>query len=107
MVLKLLGDAAGRTARCSTSAAVRASSRSTTSSATPRSTSGASSTAPRACAGPSELAAARGASAARFVERDLLEPVALAEGQPAATHAVCSEVLEHVDDPVALMRNVR
>ena len=25
--------------------------------------------------------------------------------QPPATHAVCSEVLEHVDDPVALMRN--
>jgi SAM-dependent methyltransferase len=41
----------------------------------------------------------------RFVERDLLRPVALVDGQPAATHAVCSEVLEHVADPVTLVRN--
>ena len=50
-------------------------------------------------------AAARAGVDAHFVERDLLTPVSLAEGQPAATHAVCSEVLEHVEDPVALVRN--
>ena len=48
--------------------------------------------------------AAREGLAARFFERNLLEPVTLAEGQPAATHAVCSEVLEHVDDPSTLIR---
>jgi SAM-dependent methyltransferase len=41
---------------------------------------------------------------ARFIQRNLLEPVSLDEGQPPATHAVCSEVLEHVDDPTTLMR---
>jgi SAM-dependent methyltransferase len=50
--------------------------------------------------------AARKVPSARFFARDLLQ-----DGQPAedmagwATHAVCSEVLEHVDDPVILMRN--
>ena len=48
---------------------------------------------------------ARRASAAKFYERNLLEPVARDPEQPPATHAVCSEVLEHVDDPVTLMRN--
>lgn len=43
---------------------------------------------------------------ATFIARDLLEP----HEPPAhlarwATHAVCSEVLEHVDDPETLMRN--
>jgi 2-polyprenyl-3-methyl-5-hydroxy-6-metoxy-1,4-benzoquinol methylase len=42
---------------------------------------------------------------AKFVRRDLLAPVQLEEGQPAATYAVCSEVLEHVEDPTTLMRN--
>jgi 2-polyprenyl-3-methyl-5-hydroxy-6-metoxy-1,4-benzoquinol methylase len=42
---------------------------------------------------------------ARFVERNLLTPVEPDPDQPAASHAVCSEVLEHVDDPVTLMRN--
>jgi trans-aconitate methyltransferase len=43
---------------------------------------------------------------AEFVVRDLME-----SGEPApehrgwATHAVCSEVLEHVDEPVTLLRN--
>ncbi|MDP9092737.1 MAG: class I SAM-dependent methyltransferase [Actinomycetota bacterium] len=50
-------------------------------------------------------AAARAGVAVRFLERDLLEAVNLAEDQPAATHAVCSEVLEHVQNPTALMRN--
>jgi SAM-dependent methyltransferase len=36
-----------------------------------------------------------------------LQPTTLADGQPPATYAVCSEVLEHVDDPVALIRNAR
>ena len=49
-------------------------------------------------------AAARGVEVT-FTQRDLLEPVTLEPGEPAATHAICSEVLEHVDDPVALLRN--
>lgn len=44
---------------------------------------------------------------ANFLQRDLLAP---AEGPPEmfrswATHAVCSEVLEHVDSPGRLLRN--
>jgi SAM-dependent methyltransferase len=45
---------------------------------------------------------------ARFVQRDLLQP-----GEPTdelrgwATHAICSEVIEHVDDPALLLRNAR
>jgi SAM-dependent methyltransferase len=52
-----------------------------------------------------EIAASK-VQSARFIARDLLQP-----GEPPshlarwATHAVCSEVLEHVDDPEALMRN--
>ena len=53
----------------------------------------------------SNAAAAREGVPARFFERDLLKPVDLAEDQPPATHAVCSEVLEHVDDPTTLLRN--
>ena len=49
-------------------------------------------------------AAEAGGLGARFYERNLLEPVSLAEGQPPATHAVCSEVLEHVEDPTTLVR---
>jgi SAM-dependent methyltransferase len=45
--------------------------------------------------------------AVQFRQADLLQPTALAVGQPAATSAVCSEVLEHVDDPVTLIRNAR
>jgi SAM-dependent methyltransferase len=41
----------------------------------------------------------------RFVQRDLLTPVTPDPDQPLATHAVCSEVLEHVEDPTTLMRN--
>ncbi len=50
-------------------------------------------------------AAARAGVPARFVERDLLQPTTPDEGQPRATHAVCSEVLEHVPDPTVLVRN--
>src|SRR5262249_7683225 len=44
--------------------------------------------------------------AATFLQRDLLQPVR-AEEVPdfGATHAICSEVLEHVDEPVVLLRN--
>jgi SAM-dependent methyltransferase len=50
-------------------------------------------------------AAAGAGVAVRFLERDLLEAVRLDSDQPAATHAVCSEVLEHVEDPTTLLRN--
>jgi 2-polyprenyl-3-methyl-5-hydroxy-6-metoxy-1,4-benzoquinol methylase len=53
-----------------------------------------------------EHAAQRG-SAAEFRQMDLLQPTALADGQPLAAYAVCTEVLEHVDDPVTLIRNAR
>lgn len=46
--------------------------------------------------------------AATFLERDLLQPVELDDPRRGwATHAVCSEVLEHVDDPVSLLANAR
>jgi SAM-dependent methyltransferase len=53
-----------------------------------------------------EFAARRG-SAAEFRQADLLQPTTLADGQPLASYAVCTEVLEHVDDPVTLIRNAR
>jgi 2-polyprenyl-3-methyl-5-hydroxy-6-metoxy-1,4-benzoquinol methylase len=41
-----------------------------------------------------------------FIQRDLLAPAVLTPGAAhAATHATCSEVLEHVDDPGLLLRN--
>ncbi len=44
----------------------------------------------------------------RFTERDLLSVTDLdASDQGWATHAVCSEVLEHVDRPDLLLRNAR
>jgi SAM-dependent methyltransferase len=50
-------------------------------------------------------AAAAGGVEVSFIQRDLLRPVTLDPGQPAASYAVCSEVLEHVGDPVRLLRN--
>jgi SAM-dependent methyltransferase len=52
--------------------------------------------------------AAKKVPGARFFQQDftrtiLLEPRYLGW----ATHAVCSEVLEHLDDPVAMLKNVR
>lgn len=45
---------------------------------------------------------------ARFVHRDLLEDVPIPPEQARwATHAVCSEVIEHVDDPVRLLRSAK
>jgi SAM-dependent methyltransferase len=50
-------------------------------------------------------AEAAGLTSSRFFQRNLLEPVDPEPGVPLATHALCSEVLEHVEDPVSLMRN--
>jgi SAM-dependent methyltransferase len=51
--------------------------------------------------------AAQRGSTAKFRQVDLLRPTTLADGQPLASYAVCSEVMEHVDDPVTLIRNAR
>jgi 2-polyprenyl-3-methyl-5-hydroxy-6-metoxy-1,4-benzoquinol methylase len=46
--------------------------------------------------------------AARFFQQDFTQPLTLDDKYRGwATHAVCSEVLEHVDDVVAILRNVR
>jgi SAM-dependent methyltransferase len=43
-----------------------------------------------------------------FFQQDFTRPLAVPERYHGwATHAVCSEVLEHLDDPVAALRNVR
>src|ERR1041385_7223479 len=45
---------------------------------------------------------------ARFVQRDLLDRTIPPENQRGwATHAVCSEVIEHLDDPALLLKNAR
>jgi SAM-dependent methyltransferase len=45
---------------------------------------------------------------AQFIQRNLLEQIRVPEEQRNwATHAVCSEVIEHVDDPIQLLRNAR
>jgi 2-polyprenyl-3-methyl-5-hydroxy-6-metoxy-1,4-benzoquinol methylase len=44
---------------------------------------------------------------ARFCEQDLTRPLTLDGFDGWATHAVCTEVLEHFDDPPAVLRNVR
>lgn len=44
----------------------------------------------------------------RFAQCDMSKPVTPPPGLAGwATHAVCSEVLEHVDDPATLLRNAR
>lgn len=48
------------------------------------------------------------APSASFLQRDLLAEAEVPQRYRGwATDAVCSEVLEHVDDPVALLRNAR
>jgi SAM-dependent methyltransferase len=48
----------------------------------------------------------RKVSGATFIVADLFQPpAALAEFTGWATHAICSEVLEHVDDPVEFLRS--
>jgi len=43
-----------------------------------------------------------------FFQQDLLQPIAIPQQYRGwATHAVCSEVLEHLDDPLTALRNVR
>ena len=44
---------------------------------------------------------------ARFATANLMEPAPKEAAGYAATHALCTEVLEHVDDPVTLLRNAR
>lgn len=45
---------------------------------------------------------------ARFFQQDFAKPINLPdELRGWATHAVCSEVLEHLDDPTALLANIR
>lgn len=43
----------------------------------------------------------------RFLDADLMNPEPLPELAGWATHAVCSEVLEHLDEPVTFLRNAR
>jgi 2-polyprenyl-3-methyl-5-hydroxy-6-metoxy-1,4-benzoquinol methylase len=45
---------------------------------------------------------------ATFFQQDFTQPIAIADRYRGwATHAVCTEVLEHLDDPTAMLRNVR
>jgi SAM-dependent methyltransferase len=45
---------------------------------------------------------------AAFFQQDFTQPMAVPAAYHGwATHAVCSEVLEHLDDPVAVLANVR
>jgi len=53
----------------------------------------------------SRAAAAERRADVSFTQLDLMQPVTLQPGRPAAGYAVCSEVLEHVADPVRLLRN--
>ena len=53
----------------------------------------------------SRAAAESAAVNLNILQRNLLNPVHLADDQPAATYAVCSETLEHVEDPRRLMRH--
>jgi len=54
--------------------------------------------------------ASRRVPAARFLQRDLLAPIGAGSSLPdgldfRATHALCSDVLEHLDDPGLLLRH--
>jgi SAM-dependent methyltransferase len=44
----------------------------------------------------------------KFHQQDLTQPLTIPEQYRGwATHAVCSEVLEHLDDPVAALKNIK
>jgi SAM-dependent methyltransferase len=50
----------------------------------------------------------RKVQSARFVQRDLLDATSPAPQQKGwATHAICCEVIEHLDDPARLLANAR
>ena len=107
LMLKLLGRPRGRRRRSWTSAAARASSRCTSSGTYPDWPSGASSTAPRGSTRRSRLGRRARACRPSSAQVDLLKPTTLPTGSRRRRHAVCSEVLEHVDDPTTLIRNAR
>jgi cyclopropane fatty-acyl-phospholipid synthase-like methyltransferase len=44
---------------------------------------------------------------AQFRQQDFTKPLAIPGFEGWATHAVCTEVLEHLDDPASMLRNVR
>jgi 2-polyprenyl-3-methyl-5-hydroxy-6-metoxy-1,4-benzoquinol methylase len=44
---------------------------------------------------------------AQFRQQDFTKPISIAGFDHWATHAVCTEVLEHLDDPGSMLRNVR
>jgi len=44
---------------------------------------------------------------AQFRQQDFTKPLAIPGFERWATHAVCTEVLEHLDDPTSMLRNVR
>lgn len=51
---------------------------------------------------------ARRVPQAEFLQRDLMAPSSDRQDSAfAATHAVCSEVLEHLDDPLTFLRNTK
>lgn len=43
----------------------------------------------------------------QFRQQDFTKPLAIPGFENWATHAVCTEVLEHLDDPASMLRNVR
>ncbi|MBV9945514.1 MAG: class I SAM-dependent methyltransferase [Myxococcales bacterium] len=44
----------------------------------------------------------------QFIQQDFTRPIALPDSfRGWATHVICSEVLEHLDEPVAMLRHVR
>jgi 2-polyprenyl-3-methyl-5-hydroxy-6-metoxy-1,4-benzoquinol methylase len=51
---------------------------------------------------------AKNAPGAQFFQQDFALPIKILDSHRAwATHVVCSEVLEHLDDPANMLRNIR